>query len=450
MGITLGKNSNQSEATSKFRRAVATVQVLNKTEKDSKQKKNSRNEHTNGNVPHLQIDRTDDKEDSRSIRSFLTTVDDDDDTKSVRSFNFVYRDTSDAWAALRAGQVPEVGATDKEFSVVDSGFSGYKAVETRVSQETEKALSNGYDKKKEEEPFDVPYEPPGGWDADQDMDPVRCTTCNKRGGVLHPCRVCDNAFHESCLQRIGRLHDQEARAFFKKARTNTGWSCHDCESLGSMLHQDDMVELIEVFDKADVDDDATIDLEEFVKYRQWVVREREGRNLTPDEVDDETIQFRAMDTDMTGNLSWWEFLDHEALRRLAAKTKKQLVKLLSTKEIQKARDNFRAFDTDLDGSITEYEARRAYKRWYSHFVPNPEDMTPSERRRLSLATDTQQVRQLSTHIQANTNLLMGADRDNSGTISWEEYLCEQALYIIAARPNVGPVHMKNRRPSFAR
>ena len=58
---------------------------------------------------------------------------------------------------------------------------------------------------------------------------------------------------------------------------------------------------------------------------------------------------------------------------------KHLVRLLTTKEINKARDNFRAFDTDLDGSITEYEARRAYKRWYGNFVQDPADLTPSER-----------------------------------------------------------------------
>ena len=55
------------------------------------------------------------------------------------------------------------------------------------------------------------------------------------------------------------------------------------------------------------------------------------------------------------------------------------MKLLSEKEIMKARQNFRAFDTDLDGSITEYEAKRAYKKWYANFITDPSDMSPADR-----------------------------------------------------------------------
>ena len=69
--------------------------------------------------------------------------------------------------------------------------------------------------------------------------------------------------------------------------------------------------------------DATISLEEFIEYRQLVVREHESRDLSKEEKQDEARHFKHMDTDRTGTLSWWEFLNHEAIRRLATQGKGQ-------------------------------------------------------------------------------------------------------------------------------
>ena len=173
MGVTLGKSgANDSQATSKWRRAVATVNILNKTEKESHEKRTKAEQETINSSNRDKDDNTGMTNGYNSSRIFLQTDDDDkEDTKSCH--NFVYRDTSDAWAALRAGNVPEATATDTEFTVVDSALGGYRALErTRVSDETEDTLGCGDDGDGktgdgEEDDVHVPYEPPGGWDADE-------------------------------------------------------------------------------------------------------------------------------------------------------------------------------------------------------------------------------------------------------------------------------------------
>ena len=153
MGVTLGKRGAQeSEAALRFRRGVATVQVLNRIEK--------------GDKPIIKYplpqdsDVTDDYTDTQHLR--VTQSDNDDDDADNVSRTIVYRDTTDAWAALMSGTVPEITTTNTEFTMVDSALGGYKAVE-RVSEDMEKTLMHGY--QKENFTFDIPYEPPGGWDS---------------------------------------------------------------------------------------------------------------------------------------------------------------------------------------------------------------------------------------------------------------------------------------------
>ena len=123
MGVTLGK-SGANEATSKWRRAVTTVNILNKTEKESHEKRLKAEQETSNR----DNDNTGITNGYNSSRIFLQTDDDDkEDTKSCH--NFVYRDTTDAWAALRAGNVPEATATYTEFTVIDSALGGYRALE---------------------------------------------------------------------------------------------------------------------------------------------------------------------------------------------------------------------------------------------------------------------------------------------------------------------------------
>lgn len=58
-----------------------------------------------------------------------------------------------------------------------------------------------------------------------------------------------------------------------------------------------------------------------MKYRKMAVQQTEGREMTETEITDEENKFKAMDSDLGGSISWWEFLNHEALRRLATQSR---------------------------------------------------------------------------------------------------------------------------------
>ena len=79
------------------------------------------------------------------------------------------------------------------------------------------------------------------------------------------------------------------------------------------------------------------------------------------------------------NVGYITGLMREMLILLFASPQKNLAKKLSEKEVHRARENFRAFDTDGDGVITEFEARRAFRSWYSLFVPDPSEMSLRDR-----------------------------------------------------------------------
>ncbi|XP_041474998.1 PHD finger protein 24-like [Lytechinus variegatus] len=391
---------------------------------------------------------------------------DGDDT----GHTLVYKDTSDAWAALRAGTVVDniEEIPETEISVVESTLGGYKTVEktrgamgshhftsdgefdsgtdsTYLGSVREQSLSSTRD-----DDFTIPFSDgvePKGW-KEKIESQEKCTLCETNSGhEVFPCRICTLVFHEHCMRRKGQLHDSEAVKALRQANTNIGWSCNECENLGQLLSDDEMFELMEIFERCDVDSDATISLEEFIEYRRLVIKDHENRDLTKDEVEDETRNFKSMDTDRTGTLSWWEFLNHEAIRRLATRSKKKLVQLLKPKEIQTLRTNFLVFDTDGDGCVTEYEARRAFKNWFSKFIEDPYEMSPDAQRRLGSQTSLRMSSELASHVNTNTGMLMGADSDRSGSVSWEEYVMEQALYTLAVRPNIGPVKI-SRRPTF--
>ena len=60
--------------------------------------------------------------------------------------------------------------------------------------------------------------------------------CRAYTGVeVHPCRVCCKVYHELCLKKKGKLYDQSELEAFRKANTETGWSCHDCVSTVVLL-----------------------------------------------------------------------------------------------------------------------------------------------------------------------------------------------------------------------
>ncbi|XP_072173278.1 PHD finger protein 24-like [Diadema setosum] len=473
MGVTVSKSEDKdnvrtSKAIKDFRRVSKGVGKLGIMARDARLK----NEALNGTKIDHGVKPPAEKPQSDSRKSSLNEPPELLRRPSVphyydgtdRGHTLVYKDTTDAWAALREGLVLDniEEIPDTEISVVDSTLGGYKTVEktrgaagTQHGSDTDPvsgkdSYHNRGEVSLEEQNFVIPFADgtePDGWK--EKIEPQsKCALCNAfTGHDTYPCRICNQVFHEDCLRRRGKVNDSEGLKALRSANTNIGWSCPECENIGRLLSDDEMFELMEVFERCDVDSDATISVEEFIEYRQLVVKDHEDRNLTEDEIEEERRHFKAMDTDHTGSLSWWEFLNHETIRRLATRSKVSLVMMLQPKEIQRLRTNFATFDTDGDGCVTEFEARRAFKNWFSKFMEDPAHMSPSAQRRIGSQASLKMSTEFASHVNTNAGMLMDADKDRSGCVSWEEYLMEQALYTLAVRPNIGPVKI-NKRPSF--
>lgn len=293
--------------------------------------------------------------------------------------------------------------------------------------------TTGYWDKSDKAVVSIPYF--GAWKRRVENEEL-CSLCGVYTGVeVHPCRVCCKVFHELCLKKKGKLYGKTELEAFRKANTDKGWSCHDCESLTSLLTDEEMQQLIENFDRL-VNQDTQINEDEYVRYQKIQYKDIHKEQM-PSYMEEETRnEFKQIDKDHTGTIDWWEFLNHEALKSIAKnRSKFQLVRMLSPIEIQKARDIFHAFDKDEDGYINSHEVAVGFTRWFGnlrvfdHSNPRTGGGSSSFGRPLD-------PKDVSGHIDRHSRMFMDADTDNNRLVSWDEYLREQALYILAARPNI--------------
>ncbi|XP_064604363.1 PHD finger protein 24-like [Liolophura sinensis] len=282
-------------------------------------------------------------------------------------------DTSAAWEALRRGHVSEVKDLPRKTVI-------FSNIQPEVLGETE-----------------------GGVDCCiprySDVEIVNDDLCSICGVYtyddLYPCRVCTRVYHSSCLQVYFRCDEDGAcfRQVDKAIRSVTGWSCFKCDDLASLLTEDDMLTLTQAFDHCDTNQDSRVTMEEYVKYKRKAFREKTGSSLSVTEEEDERYKFALLAGGTGASVTWWTFLNNEALKMLSKRPKHELVKLLSEKEIQRARETFRFLDRDDNGAISYPEAAEAFNIWYRNFYQ---------------------------------------DR----TVTWEDYLMDQTLLFLAVRPNL--------------
>ncbi|XP_060606240.1 uncharacterized protein LOC132758577 [Ruditapes philippinarum] len=133
-----------------------------------------------------------------------------------------------------------------------------------------------------------------------------------------------------------------------------------------------------------------------------------------------------MDMNNDNKLDWWEFVNHESKHYLAEKNKYDLVDLLTKKELCAAKATFNIMDIDGDGRVKEYEVKEAFKNWYRNF----------EKRKLSLTNEIVKDSDiLDLHASVFTDIIMESN-NKQGDVKWEDFILDQALYIICARPNI--------------
>ena len=73
-----------------------------------------------------------------------------------------------------------------------------------------------------------------------------------------------------CLP-IHRLHNAHRNDNYPLTLNNctnfAGWSCPQCENISSLLKEEEMLELVEAFDKLDENLDTKVTMDEFLKYQ---------------------------------------------------------------------------------------------------------------------------------------------------------------------------------------
>ncbi|CAH1775391.1 unnamed protein product [Owenia fusiformis] len=263
----------------------------------------------------------------------------------------------------------------------------------------------------------------------------KCFLCDEyiqNAHLGYPCRVCTRIFHKECLEKSGQLTSGDLR-LLTLAHTNNGWSCYDCSNMCTLLLPEEVRIMDIQFKKYDINKDCNINMEEFVNFKKRRYRDEEDEEMTEDDVKRQEIEFKLMDVDGSGELNWWEFMNHEASRCIAKRKPEDLVKLLTTKEISEIQSLFRKFDVNNDNVIHEFEAKKVFRQWYSHF-----DSAQTRSRSISLSGGIQrETTSLGLHVDQQTSILMGGDRDNDGVVTYDEFLLDQALYKICNRVNRG-------------
>ncbi|KAM9329680.1 PHD finger protein 24 [Gastrophryne carolinensis] len=257
---------------------------------------------------------------------------------------------------------------------------------------------------------------------------------------LYPCRICSRVFHDGCLYRMGYLSNDNAQEVTEMAHTETGWSCYYCDNLNLLLTEEEMYSLNETFSQCKVIPECPLTLDDFLHYKHLVNRRLQEKQLSDELEEQATLQFSSMDPEKKGQLEWGDFLSHESISLLhKLRTQNSLLRLLSTKEREGARSVFLTLDQDNDRLITANECRRAQHGWFrkpskeaascnvsiSHVGPMSESSPAS-----------------STSGKSQEKIPLSTETEDSRQVNWDTFLRENAIFILAARPNSSAIHLK--------
>ncbi|XP_053153651.1 PHD finger protein 24 isoform X2 [Hemicordylus capensis] len=256
-----------------------------------------------------------------------------------------------AWERLRDGR----GVEPEEFN--------------RASCFTPPAFARPTRGQDDDQPCGVSLEP-----REQVANEEMCEVCEVwTAESLFPCRVCTRVYHDGCLRRMGFLPHERATEALEAAHTETGWSCYYCDNLNLLLTEEEMKSLSESFQQHKVAPESQLCLDAFLSYKRLARRRRRrqpekqqpGREEEPEEEEQLALQFAALDPEKKGLLEWADFLNHESLLLLQeTRTQNSLLRLLTGKERERAREAFLALDQHGDGLISEAGCRQAQHTWF--------------------------------------------------------------------------------------
>ena len=141
--------------------------------------------------------------------------------------------------------------------------------------------------------------------------------------------------------------------------------------------------------------------------------------------------FLKIDRNHTGMIDYWEFLPYMAVRYLSRRSTKDLLNLLTPKEIATFKEFYKELDIEKSGVIQSSLAKQAYIEWYKSKVKdNPANYIDYQwyggLKENPLLQSLKQSLSLTESRQ---------DEVETSTVDWKEYLKHCVLNILAAREN---------------
>ncbi|TSM12492.1 PHD finger protein 24 [Bagarius yarrelli] len=228
---------------------------------------------------------------------------------------------------------------------------------------------------------------------------------------LFPCRTCTRVFHDGCLKEIGYLRADTVQEMRETAHTTVGWSCYYCVRKSCLVS------------------------DELLQYRHFVSKQLFEKDLTDDQEEEVLAQFAALDPEKKGQIEWSDFLYHESLSVLQKfRTENSLVRLLTAKERDRARAVFQSLDQDKNGVITAGESRRAQTSWFRKHSKEPQSCNVSHVGPISESSPA------SSSSDRSRDKAM--EKYDNRLVTWDTFLRESAIYILAARPNSSAMHIR--------
>ncbi|CAN9504799.1 unnamed protein product [Ophioblennius macclurei] len=316
----------------------------------------------------------------------------------------------EAWSRLRDGKGVEPEDLDKSHQLTPPAFVRPKR-EADDDQPVEIELE-----KKEQPPSDEMCDVCEVWTADD----------------LYPCRICTRVFHDGCLRELGYLRAEALQEMRDTAHTVPGWSCYYCDNLNLLLTEEEMYSLMETFKQCKIIPESCLVSDELLQYRHFASKQQFDKDLTDEQEEEVLAQFAALDPEKKGHIEWSDFLYYESLAVLRKfRTENSLVRLLTAKERNTARTVFQGLGLDKDGTITRAECRQAQQSWFH-----------------KLSKDSQSCNVSISHVGPiceNSPASSGSERsktDENRPVTWEDFLKESAIYILAARPNSSAMHIR--------
>ncbi|KAL2099992.1 hypothetical protein ACEWY4_004386 [Coilia grayii] len=277
-------------------------------------------------------------------------------------------------------------------------------------------------------------------DLAQREQPVNEETCDVcevwTADELFPCRTCMRVFHDGCVRELGYLRAEALQAMKDTAHTTAGWSCYYCDNVNLLLTEEEMYSLMETFKQCKIIPESFLVSDELLQYRHFVSKQLFDKDLTDEEEEEALAQFAALDPEKRGQIEWTDFLYHESLSVLRKfRTENSLVRLLTAKERDRARAVFQSLDQDKDGIITGTETQRAQQSWF-------QKLSQEDRESQSCNVSISHVGPISENSPASSSSERSRDKDDNRAVSWDAFLRESALYILAARPNSPAMHIR--------